>query len=290
RPRHTVHPHRALEGRERAARDPSPCAPQRAAADDHGPGPGSRVSDGRHRRRRGGVRISGHGALDRLRRAESRRALAADVRPRGGCRVRARQLRRRPAVRLARSTDPLRMSARPAALLIGGGILGVVLLVSVLAPWIAPYPATDQHMLDRLKPPGARFLLGPDQYGRGLLSRTLVGARTALARVLVAVGLGLGAAVPIGLTAGYAGGWLDDAIMRIVDAMLAFPSLLLALLVITALGASTTHALTAIGVANAPGVARIVRSAALSLREAEFVLAAQARGERQLYIMFGEVL
>jgi peptide/nickel transport system permease protein len=78
--------------------------------------------------------------------------------------------------------------------------------------------------------------------------------------------------------------------MRVVDAMLAFPSLLLALLVITALGASTGHALLAIGVANAPGVARIVRSAALALRDAEFVLAAQARGERHLYVMFGEIL
>jgi peptide/nickel transport system permease protein len=175
------------------------------------------------------------------------------------------------------------------ALTVGGTILGVVLVVSVLAPWISPYPATDQHMLDRLKPPGVRFLLGTDQYGRDLLSRTLLGARTALVLGLGAVALGLALGVPIGVIAGYFGGRLDDLVMRVVDAMLAFPSLLLALLIITALGASTAHALLAIGVANAPGVARIVRSATLALREAEFVLAARARGERHLYVMFGEI-
>jgi peptide/nickel transport system permease protein len=93
----------------------------------------------------------------------------------------------------------------------------------------------------------------------------------------------------VGLLAGYVGGRLDAIVMRLVDAMLSFPSLLLALLIITALGASTLHALLAIGIANAPGVARIVRSATLALREAEFVLAARARGERALYVMFGEI-
>jgi peptide/nickel transport system permease protein len=179
--------------------------------------------------------------------------------------------------------------ARSPALAVGGAILALVLVIGVAAPWIAPYPTTEQHMLDRLKPPGARFVLGTDQYGRDLLSRTLVGARPALVLGLGAVALGLALGVPIGLLAGYVGGRLDDVVMRVVDAMLAFPSLLLALLIITALGASTGHALLAIGVANAPGVARIVRSATLALREAEFVLAARARGERHLYVMFGEI-
>ena len=173
--------------------------------------------------------------------------------------------------------------------MIGGTILTLVVVVSVLAPWISPYVATDQHMLERLKPPGAKFPLGTDQYGRDLLSRTLLGGRTALVLGVGAVLLGLGLGVPVGLVAGYFGGWLDNAIMRFVDAMLSFPSLLLALLIITALGASTGHALLAIGIANGPGVARIVRSATLALREAEFVLAARARGERHLYVMFGEI-
>jgi peptide/nickel transport system permease protein len=175
------------------------------------------------------------------------------------------------------------------ALTVGGSILAIVVAMSLAAPWIAPYPTTEQHMLDRLKPPGARFVLGTDQYGRDLLSRTLSGTRSALGLGFGAVALGLALGVPIGLAAGYVGGRLDDVVMRAVDAMLAFPTLLLALLIITALGASTGHALLAIGVANAPGVARIVRSASLTLREAEFVLAARVRGERHLYVMFGEI-
>jgi peptide/nickel transport system permease protein len=178
---------------------------------------------------------------------------------------------------------------RSSALVAGGTILIVAIAVSLAAPWIAPYPTTEQHMLDRLKPPSARFVLGTDQYGRDLLSRTVAGTRPALVLGLGAVALGLALGVPIGLAAGYVGGRVDDAVMRVVDAMLAFPSLLLALLIITALGASTGHALLAIGVANAPGIARIVRSASLALREAEFVLAARVRGERHLYVMFGEI-
>jgi peptide/nickel transport system permease protein len=178
---------------------------------------------------------------------------------------------------------------RSPALAVGGAILALVLVLGLVAPWITPYPTTEQHMLERLKPPGARFVLGTDQYGRDLLSRTLVGARPALVLGLGAVALGLALGVPIGLLAGYVGGRLDDLVMRVMDAMLAFPSLLLALLIITALGASLSHALLAIGVANAPGVARIVRSATLALREAEFVLAARARGERHVYVMFGEI-
>ena len=161
------------------------------------------------------------------------------------------------------------------AFLVGGVALVLVLALTVLAPWVAPYVPTDQHVLDRLKPPSGRFLLGTDQYGRDLLSRTLVGGRAALVLGVGAVLLGLSLGVPIGLTAGYFGGRLDDVVMRLVDAMLAFPALLLALL--------------AIGVANVPGIARIVRSVTLSLREAEFVLAAGARGEGHLYVMFGEI-
>ena len=177
----------------------------------------------------------------------------------------------------------------PLTLMVGGAILALIVVVSALAPWISPYAATEQHMLERLRPPGAKYLLGTDQYGRDLLSRTLLGGRTALVLGVGAVLLGLALGVPTGLVAGYFGGRLDNVIMRFVDAMLSFPSLLLALLIITALGATTGHALVAIGIANGPGVARIVRSATLGLREAEFVLAARARGERHLYVMFGEI-
>jgi peptide/nickel transport system permease protein len=175
------------------------------------------------------------------------------------------------------------------ALVVGSAILAVMLGVSLLGPWISPYADTEQHILKRLERPSLAYLLGTDQYGRDLLSRTLMGGRTALLLGVGAVLLGLAFGVPVGLAAGYYGGRADDAIMRVVDAMLSFPSLLFALLIITALGASTTHALVAIGIANVPGIARIVRGNTLGLRETDFVLAARARGEGHLYIMFGEI-
>lgn len=182
-----------------------------------------------------------------------------------------------------------RATASSPALTIGGGVLVLVLAVSLLAPLVAPYAATEQHILDRFQGPSPTYPLGTDQYGRDLLSRTLLGGRTALLLGVGAVALGLGLGVPIGVGSGYAGGRADDVVMRVMDALLSFPSLLMALLIITALGASLTHALLAIGVANAPGIARIVRSATLGVKSEEFVLAARARGESPLYVMFGEI-
>lgn len=172
---------------------------------------------------------------------------------------------------------------------IGGGILVLGLTLSLLAPLVAPYVATEQHIQERLQGPSPKYLLGTDQYGRDLLSRTLTGGRTALLLGVGAVALGLLVGVPIGLGSGYVGGRADDLVMRVVDALLSFPALLMALLIITALGASLTHALLAVGVANAPGIARIVRSATLGVKQEEFVLAARARGESPLYVMFGEI-
>ena len=177
-----------------------------------------------------------------------------------------------------------------APLVIGALILGCVLVLTVLAPLVAPYGVAEQSILDRLQRPGAKHLLGTDQYGRDLLTRTLFGGRTALLLGLGAVALGLLLGVPIGLASGYAGGRTDEVVMRVVDAFLSFPALLMALMIVTALGASTAHALLAIGVANAPSIARIVRSKTLAVTHEEFVLAARAQGDSHAYIMFGEIL
>ena len=185
------------------------------------------------------------------------------------------------------------MTARVLAnppLAIGTLILGCVLALTLLAPLVAPYGVAEQSIPDRLQRPGGKHLLGTDQYGRDLLTRTLFGGRTALLLGLGAVALGLLFGVPVGLASGYAGGRTDEVIMRVVDALLSFPALLMALMIITALGVSTLHALLAIGVANAPGIARIVRSQTLAVKHEEFVLAARAQGESHAYIMFGEIL
>ncbi len=191
------------------------------------------------------------------------------------------------------ATAPRKLSAAVRAnpaLALGSLIVGSVIALSVLAPVVAPYAVTEQRILDRLQAPSVTHALGTDQYGRDLLSRTLYGGRTALLLGVGAVALGLALGVPVGLGSGYVGGRADEVVMRVVDAFLAFPALLMALLIITALGATTLHALLAIGVANAPGVARIVRSQTLTVRHEEFVLAARVQGDSHTYIMFGEIL
>ena len=171
----------------------------------------------------------------------------------------------------------------------GSSILAVVILVSMVGPAISLRATTEQHILERLQGPSLKYLLGTDQYGRDLLSRTLLGGRNSLILGVGAVTLGLILGIPIGLTTGYFKWKTDEIVMRFMDILLSFPSLLMALLIITALGASMSHAMLAIGIANCPGISRIVRSATLSVRHEEFVLAAEARGESHLYIMFSEI-
>jgi peptide/nickel transport system permease protein len=175
------------------------------------------------------------------------------------------------------------------SLAIGSTILTFAILVSLFGPLISPQATTEQNILDRLQGPSVKYFLGTDQYGRDLLSRTLLGGRTSLILGVGAVSLGLLIGIPIGLLTGYFKGKTDEIIMRFMDTLLSFPSLLMALLIITALGASMSHAMLAIGIANCPGISRIVRSATLSVRSEEFVLAAEARGESHFYIMFSEI-
>lgn len=176
------------------------------------------------------------------------------------------------------------------ALLLGGMITGIVICISLVGPFITPYDPLEQHILDRLQGPSLKYLFGTDQYGRDVFSRVLAGGRTALLLGLGATGLGLLLGVPIGLTAAYLGKKTDEICMRLMDALLSFPSLLMALLVLTALGSNVENAILAIGIVYMPRIARIIRSATLSVKQEEFVLAAQARGESSLYIMFGEIL
>jgi peptide/nickel transport system permease protein len=190
---------------------------------------------------------------------------------------------------LASFRTTFRFFTQTPALAIGSSILCLIALVSILGPLISPGATTEQHILERLQAPSFKYPFGTDQYGRDLLSRTLLGGRTSLILGVGAVMLGLILGVPIGLFTGYFRGRADEIVMRFMDILLSFPSLLMALLIITALGASMSHAMLAIGVANCPGISRIVRSATLSVRNEEFVLAAEARGESHLYIMASEI-
>lgn len=155
---------------------------------------------------------------------------------------------------------------------------------------IAPYDPQAFHAAHRLEMPSFRFLLGTDNFGRDIFSRVLYGALPTVSFGLLATIFGIGIGTLIGVVSGYVGGVIDDAIMRVMDGLMAIPHLLLALMIVTAVGSSEFHAALAIGIAFVPGMARITRSSALSVRTQDFIRAAVARGERGWYIVLRELL
>lgn len=175
------------------------------------------------------------------------------------------------------------------------GAAGLVLvafhvLAALLAPVLAPYSPTEFHVQDKLLPPSAEYWLGTDQYGRDVLSRVLYGGRSALVVAAGATMLGLLLGGAAGLSAAYFGGKVDELLMRTADALLSFPSLLLAMLVLTMVGPAMHNLVIGIAVVFSPRVARVMRSVALGIREKEFVEAARLRGESSVHIMTREIL
>jgi len=171
--------------------------------------------------------------------------------------------------------------------LVGTGlaITLVVLIFAVAAPFLAPYDPNEQDYLAITEAPSAAHLLGTDDIGRDVLSRIIFGSRVSLEVGLIAVGIAVGAGVTVGLFAGYVGGLADDVIMRVVDAVQAFPNLILALAITAALGPSIANAMLAIGFVAAPGMARLARGQTLSIRERDFVAAARVCGASPMSIM-----
>ena len=175
-------------------------------------------------------------------------------------------------------------------MVIGSIIVGTTVLITAVSIYVIPYNITEMHFLDRLQGPTTHFIFGTDQYGRDIFSRVLVGGRTSLTLGLGAVLLQLLLGIPIGLVTGYFGGKTDEVLMRLMDTLISIPSLLMALLILSALGGSMFNAMMAIGIVGAPRIGRVVRSSTLSVKNEEFVLAAKARGESHIFIMFGEIL
>jgi len=173
---------------------------------------------------------------------------------------------------------------------LGLAIVALIVLLAVCGPWLAPYGPDTMAPRLRYRSPSAEFLLGTDQYGRDILSRLLVGARATVFLAVLATGLGSLAGALIGTTSAFLGGRVDEAIMRTVDAILAIPSLLFALLIVNLLGKSSFSAVAAIAVAFTPGMARVTRSVALAVRQQDYINAAIARGERGGYIVLREML
>ena len=178
----------------------------------------------------------------------------------------------------------------PLSLVIGGGLVGFFILLAIVGPYITPYAFDQFHFKQRMVGPSAEFWLGTDRYGRDIFSRVVAGARLTVFMAGAGTVIGVFMGVLIGMFSGYTGGWIDEILMRLTDIAMSFPGLLLAMLVVAALGANEVNAVISIGIVFVPKVARVVRSATLGLRHVQFVEAAQVRGESRSFIIFREIL
>jgi peptide/nickel transport system permease protein len=180
--------------------------------------------------------------------------------------------------------------ALPRTLVVGAAIVALFAALAAVGPWVAPYDVEAFNAGAKLSAPSGTFWFGTDRYGRDVFSRVVVGSRTTMVMAASGTLLGVAIGLVIGLVSGYAGGKLDELFMRIMDIFMAFPSLLLALLVVAILGANVVNAVLSIGIVFMPRVARVVRSATLGIRRAAFIEAAEVRGESTPYIIFRELL
>jgi peptide/nickel transport system permease protein len=194
------------------------------------------------------------------------------------------------AARRRASIDFLRRLFRPLPGKIGGITILLLILIALFASVIAPYSDVRQNIPARLQSPSSQHLFGTDETGRDIFSRVIYGSRISLRVGIVSVTIALSLGVTAGLVAGYYRGIIDTLIMRLVDIMLAFPGFLLALAIIAMLGPSLRNAMIAVGIGSSTGFARLVRGSVLSIREADYVLAARVLGASGGRIMRRHIL
>jgi len=186
--------------------------------------------------------------------------------------------------------DSLKALMRSPQGVIGGGLCLLALIMVVLGPWLAPYDPNALSFTARYQPPDLEHWFGTDQMGRDLFSRVLVGAHSTIVMSLLATAIAMLLGAVIGTLSAYLGGRLDEAIMRTMDALMAIPSLLFALLIVSTLGKSDVNAVAAIAIAFTPGMVRVARSVALAVRIQDYVGAAIVRGESTRFIVLREML
>jgi peptide/nickel transport system permease protein/oligopeptide transport system permease protein len=174
--------------------------------------------------------------------------------------------------------------------MIGLTMLAILIFSAVFAPLLAPYDPYESNMPNALKPPNASHVMGTDELGRDIFSRILYGARISLVVGIEAVTLALICGVILGAVAGFYGGKADTAIMGVMDIMLSFPSILLAIAFMTVLGRGVEKAVIAIGIVSIPQYARIVRGSVLSVKENVYIMAARAIGNSDRRLIFLHIL
>jgi peptide/nickel transport system permease protein len=190
----------------------------------------------------------------------------------------------------SRRQDFLRAFFSNRLAIFGTAVLGVFVLMAVFAPYLAPYNPLQQHLPQKFAGPSLAHPFGQDELGRDILSRVIYGARISLTAGLAAVALATVVGTLVGLTAGYLGRWPDSLLMRLMDVLLAFPSILLAIVIVSVLGPSLPNAMLAIGIVFIPQIARVVRSAVISVRERDYIEAERALGAGDAQIVISGVL
>src|SRR6266550_5031139 len=173
---------------------------------------------------------------------------------------------------------------------LGAVVLIVLVVVAIAAPLVAGYDPIEQNLRARLEPPGPAHPMGTDNLGRDIFSRVIYGARISLRIGFISIGIASLAGLALGLPAGYYGGRIESIIMRLMDVMLAFPGILLALIVISLLGSSLTNVMIAVGVGGIPPFTRLVRGSVLSTRGNVYVEAARVVGCRDVRIVLRHIL
>ena len=174
--------------------------------------------------------------------------------------------------------------------MIGLTIILVMLLIAIFASALAPFDPLEMHAEDRFSPPAAPYYLGTDEFGRDILSRILVGSRVAFTVGLVSVGISTIVGVSIGLIAGYTGGKFDSVVMRFFDALLAFPAILLAIIILAVLGPGSFNAILAIAIVTTPAFARLTRANVLVEKSKTYVEVSVSVGAKSSRIMTRHIL
>lgn len=195
-----------------------------------------------------------------------------------------------PAAPRRRWWHKLRLLRKSPAALIGTILIVFWLIMAIVGPSIVPYGMNTSQAGAVWKPPSANHIMGTDALGRDIYSRLMIGAQQMVVLPTLSIALAVAVGSSIGLLTGYRGGWVDEIVMRLMDIFMAFPIVMLYLIIIVAVGPSAVNVVIAVAIANAPAISRLMRGLVLDLRNREFVAAARMRGESTRYILFREIL